>query len=187
MPRGLRGGRRNIIQVGEYFPLHFYTVEKLHTVQGVGRIKGKQVHHFLPLRLLTMVRRKSSSPKRASEATRKKVEKCRILVGNRSAKISRKVMDEVKRMQLTVEHCIPKLPFARLVREIMQNEARSRDYKIQSLALKALQETAELYVTHYFEDSYKCSFHAGRITLMARDMQLVKEMRSRYEPNMQSP
>lgn len=99
------------------------------------------------------------------------------MVGTKEYKISVKLLREITRMQNSIRNLIPKLPFARLVREIIQGVG-GMDYKIQMLALAALQESAEVYLVHFFEDANLASAHAGRITVMPRDMQLVKKMRA---------
>ena len=68
------------------------------------------------------------------------------------------------------ESCIPKAPFARLVREIA--DQFKYDLKFQRVAIEALQESAEAFLLHIFEDSYLCTTHAKRMTLMPSDMKL---------------
>ncbi|KAK9879861.1 hypothetical protein WA026_008365 [Henosepilachna vigintioctopunctata] len=63
--------------------------------------------------------------------------------GKKSAKA--KILREIRFLQSTVNHLIPKLPFSRVVREIMQN--RRSDIYISSIALEALQEATEIYLT----------------------------------------
>jgi histone H3-like centromeric protein A len=51
-----------------------------------------------------------------------------------------------------------KLPFARLVREVASELSSvwydSQEWRWQSHALLALQEAAEAYIVHLFEDAY---------------------------------
>lgn len=129
-----------------------------------------------------MVRRKSTQPKRASAVKRKTYPKSNVQIGNKIFSFSARVLKEIAHLQRTVHLLMPKASFARLVREIMQGI--NENLRIQSLALRALHEATEVYMVHFFEDSNKCSMHARRATLMARDMQLVKEIRSSYEPNL---
>ena len=49
--------------------------------------------------------------------------------------------------------------------------------RFQSLALQALQEAAEAYLVTLIEDSYLCTIHAKRVTLMPKDMKLVRRIR----------
>ena len=80
---------------------------------------------------------------------------------------------EIKHYQRCVELLIPLLSFLRLVREVA-TEVSSGDLRFQSAALKALQEGSEAYVVGLLEDSQLCTFHAKRVTLMPKDMQLAR-------------
>ena len=67
------------------------------------------------------------------------------------------------------------MPFQRLVKEIAQ--AYSPYLRFQSGALLALQEAAEAYLVGLLEDSNLCTIHTKRVTIMPRDMQLVRQIR----------
>jgi histone H3 len=82
---------------------------------------------------------------------------------------------EIRRYQKTGELLLRKLPFARLVREIADEE--KKDLRFQARALEALQEAAEAYMTGLFEDSNLCAIHAKRVTLMPKDIQLARRIR----------
>jgi histone H3 len=69
---------------------------------------------------------------------------------------------EIRRYQKSTELLIRKLPFERLVREITQDLG---EYRFQSAALGALQEAAEAYLVHLFEDANLCAIHAKRVTV----------------------
>ena len=47
----------------------------------------------------------------------------------------------------------------------------------QSAAVLALQEAAEAYLVHLFEDTNLSSIHAKRITIMVKDLQLARRIR----------
>lgn len=49
-------------------------------------------------------------------------------------------------------------------------------HRIQSLALEALQEASEVFVTGVLERAYLCSIHAHRVTVMVPDMKLVRRI-----------
>lgn len=59
---------------------------------------------------------------------------------------------EIRKFQRTSDLLLRKLPFARLVREISNTMAMNLRW--QGQALLALQEAAEAYLTHLFEDTY---------------------------------
>ena len=56
----------------------------------------------------------------------------------------------------------------------MATEVSPVDLRFQSAALKALQEGSEAYLIGLLEDSQQCTFHAKRMTLMPKDMQLAR-------------
>ena len=60
---------------------------------------------------------------------------------------------------------IPRLPFARLVKEIAQRlSARNHIHglRFQSAAVAALQEASEAYITMLFEDTVLCCVHGAK-------------------------
>lgn len=82
---------------------------------------------------------------------------------------------EIRKYQKSTELLIRKLPFQRLVREIMQSH--SMEFRIQSPALLAIQEAAEAYLVGLFEDSNLCAIHGKRVTIMPKDIQLARRLR----------
>ena len=89
---------------------------------------------------------------------------------------------EIRKYQRSTELLIRKLPFQRLVREVMCNLSKDGDgggigYRIQSTALLALQEAAEAYLVDMFADVQVCALHGRRVTIMPKDIQLWKRLR----------
>ena len=82
---------------------------------------------------------------------------------------------EIRRYQKSTELLIRKLPFQRLVREIVQDI--KTDLRFQSSAIMALQEASEAYLVGLFEDTNLCAIHAKRVTIMPRDIQLARRIR----------
>ncbi len=78
---------------------------------------------------------------------------------------------EIRKYQKCTELLIRKMPFQRLVRKIAEEYAQG--YRFQSMAIAALQESAESYLTRLFENSNLCAIHARRVTVMPKDMQLA--------------
>jgi histone H3-like centromeric protein A len=70
----------------------------------------------------------------------------------RRVRPGRRALQEIRKYQKTTDLLIRKLPFARLVREIMQHYT-SIDYRWQSDALLALQEMTEAFLIGLLEDS----------------------------------
>ncbi|KAL0234973.1 hypothetical protein GEMRC1_001555 [Eukaryota sp. GEM-RC1] len=85
-------------------------------------------------------------------------------------------LKEIRKYQKSSELLLRKLPFARLVKEICMTCA-SEPLRWQQEAIEALQQAAENYLVHLFEDAYLCSLHAHRVTLFVKDMQLARRIR----------
>ena len=81
--------------------------------------------------------------------------------------------------QRSTDLLLRKLPFARLVRQVAQDHfARpGHQFRWASEALMALQEAAEDYLVHLFEDTNLAAIHAKRVTIMIRDVQLARRIR----------
>lgn len=82
---------------------------------------------------------------------------------------------EIYKLQTSTKLLIPKLPFCRVVREILHKDGG--DWRVQSLALEALQEATEFYLTQFFEDAYRCTLHRNQVTLKTSDFVLVRTLR----------
>ena len=82
-------------------------------------------------------------------------------------------LQEVQYYQERSNLLICKLPFQRLVREIAQTFKQD----VRSAALMALQEACEAYLIRLFEDTNLCAIHAKRVTIMPKDIQLVRRIR----------
>jgi len=87
-------------------------------------------------------------------------------------------LKEIRRYQKSTELLLRRLPFARLVREIAEGYSRQDGpLRWQDKALEALQEAAESYLIHLFEDANLCAIHAKRVTIMPKDIQLSRRIR----------
>ncbi|XP_074654478.1 uncharacterized protein LOC141908356 [Tubulanus polymorphus] len=84
---------------------------------------------------------------------------------------------EIRHFQKSTDLLLRKLPFSRLVKEIADNLYSHQPLLWQSVALLALQEAAEAYLVHLFEDSLLCALHAKRVTIYPRDIQLARRLR----------
>ena len=82
---------------------------------------------------------------------------------------------EIRRYQRTTELLIRKLPFNRLVQEIVQDF--KTDLRFQAQAIGALQEASEAYLVGLFEDTNLCAIHAHHITILPKDIQLARRIR----------
>jgi histone H3 len=93
-----------------------------------------------------------------------------------------KALREIRKYQKSTDLLIRKMPFQRLVREIAQE--RSTDIRFQASSILALQEAAEAFLVTLFEDSNLCAIHAKRVTLMARDLNLVRMIQRKNGKNL---
>ena len=84
-------------------------------------------------------------------------------------------MMEIRHYQGSTHMLIPLLVFSRLIREIAQE--RRNVLRFQLAAIQALQQGAEAYIVGLLEDSQMCMTHAKRVTVMPKDMQLVRRLR----------
>ena len=84
---------------------------------------------------------------------------------------------EIRKYQKSTERLIPRAPFVRLCREILCDVADRHDLRFSEEAIDALQEATEAYLVALFEDAQLCAIHAGRVTLMVRDMALARKLR----------
>ncbi|ELR56415.1 hypothetical protein M91_00154, partial [Bos mutus] len=107
-----------------------------------------------------------------------------VLRGTSSRPLARRrhtVLKEIRTLQKTTHLLLRKSPFCRLAREICVQFTRGVDFNWQAQALLALQEAAEAFLVHFFEDASLLSLHAGRITLFPKDVQLARRIRGIQE------
>ncbi|XP_016990962.1 histone H3-like centromeric protein cid [Drosophila rhopaloa] len=80
---------------------------------------------------------------------------------------------EIRRLQANPGLLIPKLPFSRLVRELIIQYSQGDPMRVTEGALQAMQESSEMYLTQRLSDSYMLTKHRQRVTLEVRDMALM--------------
>ena len=105
----------------------------------------------------------------------------------RRAKPGEGALREIRKYQKSTDLLLRKLPFSRLVREIVQELGKDEnscfeqgfigDLRFQGCAMLTLQEAAEAYTVGLFEDTNLCAIHAKRVTIMPKDMQLAQRIR----------
>uniref|UniRef100_A0A8D2B619 Core Histone H2A/H2B/H3 domain-containing protein n=1 Tax=Sciurus vulgaris TaxID=55149 RepID=A0A8D2B619_SCIVU len=83
-------------------------------------------------------------------------------------------LKQVKMLQKSTDLLIRKRSFSRL--EICMKFTRGMDFNWQAQTLLALQEAAEAYLVHLFEDAYLLSLRVGRGTLFPMDVQLARRI-----------
>jgi len=84
---------------------------------------------------------------------------------------------EIRRYQKGSELLIPRLPFARQVRQIAALKTRGPELRWMASALEAIQMAAENYLTMLLMDANMAAIHAKRKTLMVHDLYLARRIR----------
>ncbi|KAH8420976.1 hypothetical protein KR222_000296 [Zaprionus bogoriensis] len=105
--------------------------------------------------------RKAPAPGASSRRKQAKPEHC-----------LQKLHQEIVRLQLTTKFLIPRLPFSRVVREVILSNSTTVKM-ITPSALEAIQTAAEMYLTQRFQDAYLLTNFRNRVTLEVRDMAMV--------------
>lgn len=80
---------------------------------------------------------------------------------------------EIRRYQTSTDLLIPKLPFQRLVHEILQKS----HLLIRKDAVIALQQATEDYLVEVLRDTNLCAIKAKRVTIMPDDLKFVRRIR----------
>ena len=81
---------------------------------------------------------------------------------------------EIRRYQKSTELCIllRKIPFQRLVREVVTKIYPNENYRFQSTALLALQEASEDYLVRMFTQVNDLAIHGKRIPIKPSDLHI---------------
>lgn len=82
---------------------------------------------------------------------------------------------DIKKYQKSTQLLIPKLPFSRLAREVMQEF--KVDLRVTGSAMLAIQEAVEAHLVGLMDDANLCAIHDKRQTLMPKDVQLARRIR----------
>ena len=90
------------------------------------------------------------------------------------------VLREIRKYQKSADLLIKKAQFIRLVKDILHDKLGRTEIRMQHIAVEALQEAAEYYITKLFDDANLCALHAKRITLQPKDMQLAMRIREEH-------
>lgn len=86
------------------------------------------------------------------------------------------VIREIKKLQNSTNFLIPKLPFQRIVREIMLS--LKDNFRIQGAAIEALQASTEMMMINILEDACLCTIHSKRQTIFVKDIILAMILRN---------
>jgi len=85
-------------------------------------------------------------------------------------------LKEIRKYQKSTDRLIRKLPFQRVVKELINN-INNQGLRVNTHALAALQEACEHYMVRLFEDANLCAIHGKRVTIFPKDIQLARRIR----------
>ena len=85
---------------------------------------------------------------------------------------------EIQKYQKGADLLIQRLPFQRLVKEIVQK--RREGLRLQSSAVLALQEVGEAFLVGLPEQANICAIHAKQVTIMPKGIQLPQRFRGDF-------
>lgn len=92
-----------------------------------------------------------------------------------------KALREIRRAQKETHQVIAKAPLERTVRDIASDFLLgNQDWRFEDSAFRAVQESAEAFAIEALEDANLAGIHAGRVTLMAKDLRLVQRLKGEY-------
>ena len=87
-------------------------------------------------------------------------------------------LKEIQKYQKGADLLIRRVPFQRLVREIVQK--RREELKLRSAAVLALQDAGEAFLVGLLEQVNLCAIHAKWVTIMPRDIQLACRIQGEF-------
>lgn len=87
------------------------------------------------------------------------------------------ILGLVRRKANEEKPCIQKAPFMRALKEIMNEIDPERVYRFQGAVCNIIKEAAEVHMVRFFEDVNLAACHANRVTVMVKDIHMVKRMR----------
>jgi histone H3 len=83
---------------------------------------------------------------------------------------------EIRKYQKSTDLLLNPTCFARLVREVTQEQFPGQDFRFTNNAIPAVQSAAEAYMTKVFSDAMRLAVGNGRVTLLLKDIVLQQEM-----------
>lgn len=112
-----------------------------------------------------MARTKTAPTKRGSDTAEKQP---------RRWKPGTVALREIRRYQRTVDTVIPKSTLERVIRDIAADATTSDNgIRFRTDAIAAIHESAEGYLTDIFKQAQIYAIHAGRTTILPRDLKLA--------------
>ena len=137
---------------------------------------------FPGAKMINTTKKKTSG---AARVPRNKTVRKAIQAGNDTKKAKKEVarhgsrdklrwLRDIRKLQKSTNLLIPKAPFYRLVREVIADI--NPNYRVQANAVMALHESSESFLLKMFEFSNYIAIHAKRVTLMPKDIHLLRKI-----------
>lgn len=95
----------------------------------------------------------------------------------RRARPGAAALREIRKYQKSTNLLCRKLPFARVVREVMNDH--KLDQRVQRVAIEALQHATEQYMIDMLEYANIIAIHAKRVTVTPSDLDLALRIRDK--------
>jgi histone H3/H4 len=117
-------------------------------------------------------------PKKTNSAGPTGITKKQGLPPAQKRKNTSRAIEEIRRYQKLTIDLLPKLPFTRVIKSITERVSSGQvPMRWQAEAIVAIQQAAEDYMVHLFEDANLCAIHAKRVTIMVKDIYLARRIR----------
>ena len=114
-------------------------------------------------------------PKKATKREEKSKQEKEQKNKDKKMKRGLKALKEIKKYQSGMKLLIKRLPFQRVVKEIVQKTRE--DLQLQSTAMMALQEAGETFLISLLEQSNLCTLHTRRGMIIPKDIQLARRIK----------
>lgn len=128
-----------------------------------------------------------ASKRTPSDAAHKKAAKSSGGKVERRLRPGTKALREIRKFQRTVDLQLRKAPTIKLMRErmvefetVMEGAGSPPVTRMAAAAAHALHEALEAYIVGLLEDANLCAIHAGRVTLMNKDVHLAVRLSSSH-------
>ena len=117
-------------------------------------------------RIKRLEKLRDENQKRAQCIKERKRKQLKIISDERQRKTQKgmQALKEIRKYQKGTDLLIQRVPFQRLVREIIQKQ--QGNLKLQCSAVLALQEASEAFLVGLMEQANLCAIHAKRVTIM---------------------
>eukprot|EP01059_Diplonema_ambulator_P034707 TRINITY_DN7928_c0_g1_i1.p1 TRINITY_DN7928_c0_g1~~TRINITY_DN7928_c0_g1_i1.p1 ORF type:complete len:181 (+),score=55.46 TRINITY_DN7928_c0_g1_i1:48-545(+) len=116
--------------------------------------------------------------KKTQEKAKAKVQKVQVPsqeVTKRRKKNGQAALIEIRKLQKTQNNLIPKSVMKSTMRSALEKYGPA--YNMSPIALQMMQDAAEAFLIQYFQDALRIAIHAGRVTVMSKDLAMVKSLR----------